>query len=104
MTVYFIVRAKVDDAAVRGDFDRWYRDEHLTDAARTFSALRAWRGWSEVDPSLHYAFYEFDDVAKARAIPGSEGFRRLVADFDRAWGDSIQRSRDIVELVQAIGP
>lgn len=103
MPAYFIVRARLDDAAVRSDFDRWYRDEHMPDALKSFRALRAWRGWSEMDSSLHYAVYEFDHVANARAIQGSDAFKRLVAEFDRVWGNKIQRSRDIVEVVQAIG-
>ena len=27
----------------------------------------------------------------------------LVAEFDRAWGDKVTRSRDIVEVRQSIG-
>lgn len=103
MTAYFIVRAKVVDAALRNDFDRWYQNEHLPDALKGFNARRAWRGWSVVDPSVHHAFYEFDDLADAQAIQGSDAFKRLVAEFDRAWGDKVTRSRDVVEVVQTIG-
>lgn len=46
--------------------------------------------------------YEFDDVARVRAIPGSDALKRLVAEFDRAWGDKVTRSRDIVQVIQAI--
>jgi hypothetical protein len=102
MTACFIVRAQVADAALRKEFDRWYRDEHLPDAVKAFKAQRAWRGWSEVDASMHYAFYEFDDVARVRAIPGSDALKRLVAEFDRVWGDKVTRSRDIVEAVQRL--
>lgn len=103
MTACFIVRAQVADPALKDAFDRWYQEEHLPDALKAFNARRAWRGWSEVDASLHYAVYEFDDVAGARAIPGSDGLKRLVAEFDRAWGDKVTRSRDIVEFRQSIG-
>ena len=102
MTAFFIVRAKVADAGLRGAFDRWYQDEHLPDALKAFGARRAWRGWSEVDASMHIATYEFDDVARVRAIPGSDALKRLVAEFDRAWGDKVTRSRDIVQVIQAI--
>jgi hypothetical protein len=98
-----MVRAQVADAAAKDDFDRWYRDEHLPDALKAFNAQRAWRGWSVVDSSVHYAFYEFDDVAGVRAIQGSDALKHLVAEFDRAWGDKVTRSRDIVEVVQTIG-
>ena len=102
MTACFIVRAQVADAAVKDDFDRWYQDEHLPDALKGFNARRAWRGWSSVDPSLHYAVYEFNDLAGVRAIQGSDALKRLVAEFDRVWGDKVKRSRDTVEVVQAI--
>jgi len=50
---------------------------------------------------VHYAWYEFDDLASARAILGSEALKRLIADFDRAWGDKVARSRDFVTIVQS---
>jgi hypothetical protein len=102
MSACFIVRAQVVDAAVEDDFDHWYQEEHLPDAVKAFNARRAWRGWSDVDASVHYAFYEFDDVAGARAIQGSAALQRLVAEFDRMWGDKVKRSRDIVETIQTI--
>jgi hypothetical protein len=104
MTAYFIVRAQVVDAAVKNDFDRWYQDEHLRDALTAFKAKEAQRGWSQVDPSVHYAFYAFDDLARAKAIQGSEALRLLVAEFDRQWGDKVVRSRDVVEIAQTIVP
>jgi len=51
---------------------------------------------------VHYAFYEFDDLARAKAIQGSDALKRLVADFDRTWGDKVTRTRDFVEVIQAI--
>ena len=52
---------------------------------------------------MHYAFYEFEDVAGVRAIQGSDALKRLAAEFDRVWGDKVKRSRDIVEAIQTIG-
>lgn len=103
MTSYFIVHAKVVDAADKLSFDRWYQNEHLPDALKGFNARRAWRGWSAVDPLVHYAYYEFDGVVQAQAIQGSDALKRLVAEFDRAWGDKVTRRRDVVEVVQTIG-
>ncbi len=103
MSACFIVRAQVVDATVKDAFDRWYQNEHLPDAHKAFNARRAWRGWSEVDENVHYAVYEFDDVAAARSIPDSVALKDLVAEFDRTWGDRITRSRDIVDAVQTIG-
>lgn len=102
MTALFMVRAQVADAAMRDAFDRWYRDEHLPDAIKAFRARRAWRGWSDVEPLAHYAWYEFEDLARAKAIVGSDALKRLIADFDRAWGDKVARSRDFVEIVQTL--
>jgi hypothetical protein len=103
MTAYFIVRAQVENAAVKDAFDRWYQVEHLPDALKAFNARRAWRGWSAVVPSVHFAFYEFDDMARAQAIQGSDALKRLVVEFDRVWGDQITRSRDFVEVIQNVG-
>ncbi len=103
MTAYFIVRAKVAEPALKDDFDRWYQSEHLPDAFEGFNARRAWRGWSAVEPLVHYAYYEFDDIARARAIQGSDALKGLVAEFDRVWGDRVTRSRDVVEVVQTLG-
>jgi hypothetical protein len=103
MTACFIVRAQIADMKVKNAFDRWYQDEHLPEALKAFNARRAWRGWSEVDSNVHYAFYEFDDVKQARAIPDSDALKRLVVEFDRMWGDSVTRSREIVDAIQTIG-
>src|SRR5512140_3858747 len=102
MTAYFIVRAQVVDATVRDKFDRWYQNEHLPDALKGFGARRAWRGWSGVDSSVHYAWYEFDSLAQAQAIQGSAALTSLVAEFDRAWGAKVTRSRDFAEVAQTI--
>jgi hypothetical protein len=102
MTAYFMVRAQVSDSAIRKDFDRWYGEDHLPDALKSFKARRAWRGWSAVDPSVHHAFYEFEDLVRAQAIQGSDTLKRLVADFDRAWGSKVARTRDFVEVIQAL--
>jgi len=103
MSACFIVRAQVVDLAVKEAFDRWYRDEHLPDAMTAFGATGAWRGWSDLDPSVHYAYYEFEDVAKARAVPGSQAIKPLIAEFDRLWGKKVVRTREVVSVVQRIG-
>ena len=102
MTAYFIVRAQVIDTSVKKDFDRWYEEEHLRDAVKGFKARRAWRGWSAVDANVHYAFYEFEDLARAQAIQGTPALKQLVAEFDRAWGNKVTRTRDLVEITQGV--
>ena len=103
MNAYFMVRAQVVDPSVKEAFDRWYQDEHLPDARKAFGAKSAWRGWSEADPSVHLAVYEFEDIAQVRALPGSAVLKELVAEFDRAWGKTVVRTREVVQVVQRVG-
>jgi hypothetical protein len=102
MPAYLIVKAEVREAAERPRFDRWYAEEHLRDAVRAFKARRAWRGWSQVEPAQHYAFYEFDTLAAAQAVMGSDAIKGLIAEFDRVWGNRVTRTRDVVETAQAL--
>lgn len=102
MTAYLIVRAEVVDAETRVAFDQWYQDEHLPDAIKAFKALGAWRGWSDVETNVHYAFYEFEDLAAANKISGSDEIKALIAEFDRLWGSRVTRTRDVVERLQSL--
>jgi hypothetical protein len=102
MPTFFIVRATVTDPAQRAAFDAWYRDEHLPDAVKTFGAQKAWRFWSDSDPSLHQATYQFADRGALDQGTAPEKMKRLVADFDKAW-PAIKRSREIMTLVQEWG-
>ena len=95
---YLMVRAVVADAADRPCFDRWYEAEHLPDAVARFGAERGWRCWSRTDPAVHYAFYEFADLARAQAVLASPELQALVAEFDRAWAPRVTRTRDILEV------
>jgi len=98
MPAYLLVRAVVAEAD-RRDFDTWYRTEHLPDAAKAFAAQHAWRAWSRSDPSVHYAYYQFADVAAAEAIARSPAIQALVAEFDARWGKRVARTREILEIV-----
>jgi hypothetical protein len=98
---YFMVRAEIAEPGDRAAFDAWYETEHLPDAVAKFGAERGWRCWSALEPTVHYAFYEFPDVTKAKAILDSSGLPTLIADFDKAWGKRVTRSREIIEVVGA---
>lgn len=99
---FFVVRATVNDAAKRQAFDAWYSREHLPDAMKSFGAQKAWRYWSESDPSLHIAMYQFSDSAtRERALAGSE-LNRLIADFNRDWPD-VTRTRELLVLSEEKG-
>ena len=102
MTAHFIVRAHVEDASARDEFDQWYQHEHLPEALVAFNAKRAWRGWSEVDPMVHFAFYEFESLPALQAISDSQALKALIAEFDRKWGHRVTRARDIVPIMQQL--
>jgi len=89
----FLVRAVVDPA-LREKFDRWYADDHLPWAMRAFKCEKAWRCWSTVERNVHYAYYRFKDELAMDAALAGQGFKDLVADFDRAWPAGVTRSRD----------
>ncbi|MGH6779897.1 MAG: hypothetical protein ACRECL_18120 [Bradyrhizobium sp.] len=96
---FFVVRATVTDAARRAAFDKWYENEHLPDAAKSFGVTKAWRFWSLSDPAVHQATYQFDDeAALERAVKGDD-MKRLIADFNRDWPD-VTRARDSFVLAQ----
>jgi hypothetical protein len=101
MAAYLIVRAVVPETD-REKFDQWYQDVHLPEALAAFDAVRAWRGWSCDNPTLHFAFYEFPSLAEATAIGDSEAMKNMRADFDRHWQDRIVRSREFVQVTQEI--
>ena len=101
MTAYLIVRAEVEEAS-RETFDHWYETKHLTDALRDFKALSAMRGWSDVKPGVHMAFYEFPDLAAVDAASNSEEIKELIKKFDRHWGVRAKRKRDVLEIIQKI--
>src|SRR5262249_3414047 len=88
MPAFFVVRAVVAQSD-RPQFDEWYRAEHLPDAARAFAAQAAWRAWSRTDPSVHYAYYRFADVADAEAVSKSPAIGKLAAEFDARWGTRV---------------
>ena len=101
MPAWLVVRAVVAEAD-RRDFDHWYRTEHLPDALRAFAAIKAWRGWSRTDPSVHVAFYQFAEVAAAEAVANSPTIRTLIAEFDARWGTRVSRTREIIEVADEL--
>jgi hypothetical protein len=102
MAAYLLVRAQVHDRARRGDFDHWYQTKHLPEAKAAFDAISAWRGWSPIDANLHYAFYEFSSAKEAVAVLNSDAIRALIAEFDDTWGESVSRTREVIERIQSL--
>jgi hypothetical protein len=102
MTAYLVVRAVVADPEDRSRFDHWYRTEHLPDALKAFNALSAMRGWSTLDPSVHSAYYRFNTLEDAQAIGAGSAIKALIAEFDRAWGTRVVRTRDILVIADEL--
>ena len=97
----FIVRSTVADPAKRTRFDKWYQDELLPDAVKSFRVKKAWRFWSLSDPAIHQATYHFDDeAALERAM--KEEVPRLIDKFVRDWPD-VPRVRETFVLAQEFG-
>ena len=102
MTAYLMVRAEVSDPDLRPRFDAWYEREHLREAREGLAATRAWRGWSRLQPALHFAFYEFPDSERAQASLECAAMTALKAEFDRVWGTRIVRTREVIEVAGSI--
>jgi len=96
----FVVRAVVP-SDLRDQFDRWYADDHLPWALRAFRCGKAWRCWSSLDRTMHYAFYEFADELAMDAALAAPEFKNLIADFDRNF-PTVTRTRDRLVLAQEL--
>jgi hypothetical protein len=96
---YFMVRSVVEEP-LRQKFDHWYSTHHLPMALDDFKAEKCWRFWSTADAAVHYAVYQFPDMAKLDAALKSQAFKGLVADYDQAWPSGVTRTRDMVNLVE----
>ncbi len=94
-----VVRAVVE-APLRQQFDQWYAGAHLPTDIATFKAEKAWRFWSTVDAGVHYAVYQFADMARLDAAMKSDAIPALVKAFNDAWPSGVTRTRDSISLVE----
>jgi hypothetical protein len=101
MTACLIVRAEVDPS-VKDAFDAWYENEHLPDALKGFNASGARRGWSNVDANVHFAIYEFPNLAAVNAVMNGEAIKGSTKEFDRLWLGKVTRTREIVAFSQVL--
>ncbi len=97
---HFVVRAVVAEP-LREKFEHWYATDHLPRAVALFKVDKAWRFWSTLEAGVHYAVYEFADLALVEPALASAGFKDLVADFDRNWPSGVTRTRDVLRMVEA---
>ena len=101
MTAYLLVRASVTPED-KDAFDHWYETDHLPAAHQAFGSQKAWRGWCDNSPEVHFAFYQFPTLAAAQALLHSDALKAQVADFDAAWGNRVSRTREIVNIDQVL--
>jgi hypothetical protein len=99
---HFLVRAVVSEP-LRDKFDHWYATDHLPRAHADLKSEKCFRLWSTVEPGVHYAVYEFADMAACDVALKSQAFKDLVADFDRNFPEGVTRTRDVMTLVQEVG-
>jgi hypothetical protein len=95
---WLVVRAVVADSGDRDAFDAWYRNEHLPDAVKAFSANAAWRGWSSTVPSIHCAYYRFESHDRLEAVMSGPAIKTLIAEFDRCWSGRVTRTREVLTV------
>ena len=101
MSAYLIVRAEVNEES-RTAFDTWYESEHLPDALRDFNGVSAMRGWSDIEPGIHIAFYEFSTLADANKLLNSELMKEFIRKFDKHWEGKVTRTREVFEVKQLL--
>jgi hypothetical protein len=101
-TAYVLVRSVVPNPDDRKAFNHWYETDHLPHLISIFPGIQhAWRFWSRVDPSVHYAFGQFADMNALRGATESDGFKVVLANYDRNWAEKgVTRTRDVIERVQ----
>jgi hypothetical protein len=85
---------------LRQKFDQWYASHHLPTALAEFKAEKCWRFWSAAEAGVHYAVYQFSDMARLDVALASAGFKGLVADFDKSWPSGVTRTRDKLGMVE----
>ena len=95
----FVVRAVVEER-LRQKFNHWYSTDHLPGAMAAFAAEKAWRFWSTAEAGVHYAVYQFADMARLEAGVNPQSLKPLIADFDKTWPVGVTRSRDILTMVE----
>jgi hypothetical protein len=100
-TAFVLVRSVIANPDDRKAFDHWYQTEHFPLVFSKISNLsQAGRFWSRSDPSVHYSLSEFSNMSELQRATSSEGFKHIIADYDRTWGPRVTRTRDVMEKVQ----
>lgn len=87
------------------EFERWYQEEHLPEAAQLPGCVGAarYRVRAGDVSHQHMAMYAFESEAQLNAALESDHFRELVWRFDEAVGAFSTRTRGLYIRVQALG-
>jgi uncharacterized protein (TIGR02118 family) len=101
----FVVRNTVDPEH-EAEFNRWYDEEHLPDAASLPGCVGAARYQVlEGDGSHQYlAVYAFASEAALRAALSGERFRELARRYDAAVGAFSRRTRTTYRRITELRP
>jgi hypothetical protein len=90
---YLQVVATLDSSVDRDDFEQWYDVVHVPQVISNLGAKTARRMWSLEQPTVHYAFYEFESTEFLITQLSSPEMLNLIREFDARWGDSVKRER-----------
>ena len=101
MRIFLVVESFVP-SHLKKDFDNWYEKEHLSEAKQSFNAISASRGWETDNGYIHYAYYEFDDLEKAKKILKSDALKKMINIYNKKWSNQIDRTRKIITITQEI--
>ena len=101
MRVFLVVKSFVP-SHLKKDFEDWYKNEHLSEAKQSFSAISASRGWEIENEDIHYAHYEFNNLQKTNEILKSDALKKMINIYDKKWSNQIDRTRKIMTISQEI--
>jgi hypothetical protein len=104
-TGFVLVRSVASNPDDREAFNRPYATDHYPLIfSKVANLTQAPRFWSRSDPAVHYAPGEFSNIGELQRATSSEGFKHVIADYDRVWGArGVSRTPDLIEKVHHFG-
>ena len=96
----FLVAIAHVDPDIRVEFERWYNDHHLPQAAHLLRASHAYRMHGEGD--AHVAVYRVDDLDRLDEPDPNGVLASLISEFNTRWPIGVSRRRYYLDLVQEL--